>query len=91
MMEGQGGGMQAVDKAKVNHWAGGFPVPVFHPDTLRLMGYIPRGDLVEVLRTGLVDEGGWGLASAGDCGGDAEVIHPRLGQCLIEGAYLEVV
>jgi hypothetical protein len=38
-----------------------------------------------------VDEGGWGLASAGDCGGDAEVIHPRLGQCLIEGAYLEVV
>ena len=83
--------MQAVDKAKVNHWAGGFPVPAYHPGTLGHLGYIESGDIVEVLRRGLVDEGGWGLASAGDCGGDAEVIHPRLGQCLIEGAYLEVV
>ena len=78
-------------KVKVSHWAEGFPVPVYHPESLGHVGYIPHGDLVEVLRTGLMDEGGWGLASAGDCGGDAEVIHPRLGQCLIEGAYLEVV
>ena len=77
--------------AKVNHWTGNFPVPVFHPDTLGHLGYIESGDTVQVLRFGLVDAGGWGLASAGDCGGDAEVVHPQLGQCLIEGAYLEVV
>jgi hypothetical protein len=90
MMEGQGGSMRKGDKVKVSHWSDGFPVPVFNPDTLRPVGYIPHGDLVEVLRTGLVDVGGWGLASAGDCG-DAEVLHPQIGRCLIEGAYLEVV
>ena len=82
--------MRKGDKVKVSHWTGKFPVPVFHPESLRHVGYIPHGDLVEVVRTGLVDVGGWGLASAGDCG-DAEVVHPQVGRCLIEGAYLEVV
>jgi hypothetical protein len=86
--------MKRGEMAKVSHWhnwsSTKFPVPVYHPDTLGHVGYIPHGDLVEVLRTGLVDAGGWGLASAGNCG-DAEVHHPQIGRCLIEGAYLEVV
>ena len=82
--------MRKGDKVKVAHWTGKFNVPVFHPESLGHLGYIPHGDLVEVVRTDLRGEGGTGLASAGWTG-DAEVIHPRLGQCLIEGAYLEVV
>ncbi len=82
--------MQTGDKVKVNHWTGKFPVPVFHPDSLGHLGYIESGDIVEVVGTGLRGSDGWGLASAGH-GGDSEVIHPQIGRCLIEGAYLEAV
>ena len=82
--------MRKGDKVKVAHWTGKFSVPVFHPESLGHVGYIPHGDLVEVVRTDLRGEAGTGLASAGWTG-DAEVHHPQIGRCLIEGAYLEVV
>jgi hypothetical protein len=90
MMEGQGGDMRKGDKVKVAHWTGKFDVPVFHPESLGHLGYIPHGDLVEVVRMDLMGPDNHGLASVGWTG-DAEVIHPQIGRCLVEQAYLEVV
>jgi len=86
--------MRKGDKVKVSHWhnwgPAKFRVPVYHPDSLGHLGYIESGDIVEVVGVGLMGSDGWGLASAGH-GGDAEVLHPQIGRCLVEGAYLEVV
>jgi len=94
MIGRQGGNMRTGDKVKVSHWHSNGPtkfrVPVYHPDSLGHLGYIECGDIVEVVGVGLMGSDGWGLASAG-YDGDSEVIHPQLGRCLIEGAYLEVV
>ncbi len=68
----------------------GWQVPIFNgPNPSASIGRATPGETYIVVRQGLKKHG-VGVASAG-WSGDAEIVHPDHGLCLIEQAYLEVV
>ncbi len=68
----------------------GWQVTVFCPvDTTSVIGKVNPDEIAVVIRRGLKWDG-VGIATA-SWSGDAEILHPVIGSCLIGQEYLEVI